>query len=180
MRQPTCKVENEKIPFPMTVDFATPCLTDEPNSAVLVLRVPSKVDSEVVSPEFEFEFHAENQVLGIRYLVLYAQVMESRLFTRVSRANVCMREERSTSQNAMVIHNRKHHDGSPVLNFRMEAIKTFISPLERQLNEALRIKYSDADILINSGSEWRLDSVPRASFTAPGLDRRRNAGNNKQ
>ena len=54
MRQPTCKVENEKIPFPMTVDFATPCLTDEPNSAVLVLRVPSKVDSEVVSPEFEF------------------------------------------------------------------------------------------------------------------------------
>jgi len=100
MRQPTCKVENEKIPFPMTVDFATPCLTDEPNSAVLVLRVPSKVDSEVVSPEFEFEFHAENQVLGIRYLVLYAQVMESRLFTRVSRANVCMREERSTSQNS--------------------------------------------------------------------------------
>ena len=84
------------------------------------------------------------------------------------------------SSNAMVIHNRKHHDGSPVLNFRMEAIKTFISPLERQLNEALRIKYSDADILMNSGSEWRLDSVPRASFTAPGLDRRRNAGNNKQ
>jgi len=84
------------------------------------------------------------------------------------------------SSNAMVIHNRKHHDGSPVLNFRMEAIKTFISPLERQLNEALRIKYSDADILMNSGSEWRLDSVPRASFTAPGLDRWRNAGNNKQ
>ena len=81
----------------------------------------------------------------------------------------------SVSSNAMVIHNRKHHSGSTDLNFKMEAIKSFTTPLERQLNEALRIKHSDADILMDSGSEWRLDSIPRASFTAPGLERRRNA-----
>ena len=59
----------------------------------------------------------------------------------------------STSSNAMVIHIRKHHSGSTDLNFKMEAIKSFNTPLDRQLNEALRIKHSDADILMNSGSE---------------------------
>ena len=84
------------------------------------------------------------------------------------------------STNAMVIHNRIHHNCAPSLNFEMVAVKTFTSPLERQLDEALRIKNSEADVLMNSGSEWRLDSIPRASFTAPGLERRRTRGNNKR
>ena len=75
----------------------------------------------------------------------------------------------------MVIHNRSHHDGDTNLNFRMEAIRTFVRPLDRQLDEALRIKHSEANIIMNSGAEWRLDAIPRAHFTAPELERRRSA-----
>ena len=73
----------------------------------------------------------------------------------------------------MVIHKRMHHSCATSLNFKMEAVKTFSSPLERQLDEALRIKNSEVDILMNFGSEWKLDSIPRANFSAPGLERRR-------
>ena len=83
------------------------------------------------------------------------------------------------SSNSMVIHNRNHHPNVSTLNFKMEAIRTFNTPLERQLDEALRIKNSNANIVMNSGSEWRLDSIPRANFTAPGLERRRNHNRNK-
>ena len=55
----------------------------------------------------------------------------------------------------------------------MEALQPFRKPLDRQIDEALRIKNSEFDILMNSGTEWRIDSVPRARFTAPGLERRR-------
>ena len=75
----------------------------------------------------------------------------------------------------MVIHNWTHNDGSRSLNFRIEAIKTFVKPLDRQVDEALRIKHSEADIIMNSGAEWRLDAIPRANFTAPDLERRRAA-----
>ena len=51
----------------------------------------------------------------------------------------------------------------------MEALRTFQKPLDRQIEEALRIKNSQFDILMNSETEWRIDSVPRARFTAPGL-----------
>ena len=50
-----------------------------------------------------------------------------------------------------------------------------MKPLDRQVDEALRIKHSEADILMNSGAEWRLDAIPRANFTAPDLERRRAA-----
>ena len=83
------------------------------------------------------------------------------------------------SSNAMVIHNRNHHPSATTLNFRMEAIRSFTTPLERQMDEAIRIKNSYADIVMNSGSKWRLDSIPRANFTAPGLERRRNFAMNK-
>ena len=33
----------------------------------------------------------------------------------------------------------------------------------------MRIKNTGANIRMNSGSEWRADRIPRASFTAPGL-----------
>ena len=69
------------------------------------------------------------------------------------------------STNGMVIHNQKYH-------FKMEALQTFQKPLDRQIEEALRIKNSEFEILMNSGTEWRIDSVPRARFTAPGLERR--------
>ena len=75
--------------------------------------------------------------------------------------------------NGMVIHNKKYHQGSKEMHFRMEALQPFRKPLDRQIDEALRIKNSEFDILMNSGTEWRIDSVPRARFTAPGLERRR-------
>ena len=77
------------------------------------------------------------------------------------------------STNGMVIHNKKYHQGSKEMHFRMEALQTFQKPMDRQIDEALRIKNPEFDILMNSGTEWRIDYVPRARFTAPGLDRRR-------
>ena len=79
------------------------------------------------------------------------------------------------SSNCMVIHNDVHHARSREMHFRMEGIKSFKKPLDRQVNESLRIQGSAAtvDIIMNSGSEWRADALPRASFGAPGLAARR-------
>ena len=66
--------------------------------------------------------------------------------------------------NAMVIHNIAHHDSSKDNHFQMSVVKLISNPLNRQIDESLRIKDSDADIILNSGSEWRGDRVPRASF----------------
>ena len=58
----------------------------------------------------------------------------------------------------------------------MRVIRTFSSPLERQIDESIRIKDSEADFILNSGAEWRSDRVPRASFqtaAAGGTCRRR-------
>ena len=71
---------------------------------------------------------------------------------------------RGVSSNCMVIHSNKHHHGSKELSYRMEPCGTFRTPLDRQLNESMRLKYSSASIVLNSGSEWRGDSIPRASF----------------
>ena len=80
-----------------------------------------------------------------------------------------------TSSNCLVIHNELYHGGSREVHFRMEATSTFRKALDRQVDESVRIKYfSRTDgVILNSGSEWRADSLPRASFTAPGLERRK-------
>ena len=79
-----------------------------------------------------------------------------------------------TPSNCLVIHNNMYHNGSRNPHFRMEATKSFRKALDRQVDESVRIKYfSQTDgVSLNSGSEWRADSIPRASFTAPGLARR--------
>ena len=41
--------------------------------------------------------------------------------------------------------------------------------MDRQINEAFRIKNTEVNVRMNSSSEWRADRIPRASFTAPGL-----------
>ena len=70
---------------------------------------------------------------------------------------------RKLSTNSMVIHNNLHHrDHTGDFNFRMEGMALFSSPLTRQINESLRIKYSEAEAVMNSGSEWRMDPIPRA------------------
>ena len=44
----------------------------------------------------------------------------------------------------------------------MEGEGIFSSAMERQVDESLRIKHSCADLIMNSGSEWRMDPTPRA------------------
>ena len=73
--------------------------------------------------------------------------------------------------NFSVIHNKVHHGGSNQMNFRMEAVKKFISPLDRQIDESLRIHYTEVDrkegsdvVVMNSMSEWRNNKIPRATF----------------
>ena len=63
--------------------------------------------------------------------------------------------------NCMVIH-----------NFRMKGLRHIGRPLDRQIDEAMRIKNSSATVVMNSGAEWRQPAIPRASFSAPGLERR--------
>ena len=75
--------------------------------------------------------------------------------------------------NCMVIHNRKFHSDATEFNFKMQGLRHFKRPLDRQIDEALRIKNSTATILMNSGAEWRQPAIPRATFSAPGLEKRR-------
>ena len=85
----------------------------------------------------------------------------------------------------MVIYNRAFHPQlkcqprDAAFNFRMERSGVFKTPLSRQVNEALRIKNSRANQRMNSGSERRADDLPRAAFSAPGLENRRRTGRNK-
>ena len=55
----------------------------------------------------------------------------------------------------MVIHNMAHHDSPTENNFQMRVVKQISDPLKRQIDESIRIKDSDADLILNSGSEWR-------------------------
>ena len=65
--------------------------------------------------------------------------------------------------NNIIIHNGKYHsDILSGFNFRMEGEALFTSTLNRQIDESLRIKYSEAEVVMNSGSEWRQDRIPRA------------------
>ena len=44
----------------------------------------------------------------------------------------------------------------------------------------MRIKNDKVDHIMNSGSEWSSDSIPRAAFSAPGWDKRMDASQRKQ
>ena len=84
------------------------------------------------------------------------------LFTR---GKEHLREFRgNNSSNCMVIHSRTHHEGSDQFTYKMESTGFFRTPLDRQLDESMRLKFSGADITMNSGSEWRGVAIPRASF----------------
>ena len=48
-----------------------------------------------------------------------------------------------------------------------EGTGLFCTPLARQIDESLRIKYSSTDVVMNSGSEWRMDRIPRARVARP-------------
>ena len=73
------------------------------------------------------------------------------------------------STNCMVIHNSRyhHHDPPDEFNFRMDGVSLFSSALDRQIDESLRIHHSNAYVTMNSGSEWRMDAIPRARVAKP-------------
>ena len=75
--------------------------------------------------------------------------------------------------NCMVAHNMVHHNSSKEFHFVMTVEKFFRRPLQRQVDESMRIKNSKDVILMNSGSEWRSDAIPRAAFTAPAIERKK-------
>ena len=68
--------------------------------------------------------------------------------------------------NSMVIYNSVHHQQEPPTsqNFQMKILRFIRRPMDRQIEESIRIKDSTADILMNSGAEWRSDRIPRAKF----------------
>ena len=78
------------------------------------------------------------------------------------------------SSNPLTIHNKTHHGGSRNNHFSMVATRTFQKPLDRQIDESICLKFSTpSSIIMNSGSEWRGDAIPRAAFSSPGLESRR-------
>ena len=66
--------------------------------------------------------------------------------------------------NGMVIHNANHHDSLIENHFMMRVVRTLSRPLDRQIDESVRIKDSDADIIMNSGSEWKGTEYPEPHF----------------
>ena len=46
------------------------------------------------------------------------------------------------------------HNGRMDVKYKMRVLQSFRDPLTRQVNEAVRIQQSNADILLNSKSEW--------------------------
>ena len=57
------------------------------------------------------------------------------------------------ASNCMVIHNDVYHSRSRENHFRMEGIKSFKKPTDRQINESLRIQDSvnKVDVVMNGG-----------------------------
>ena len=73
------------------------------------------------------------------------------------------------SSHCLVIHHRTHHPDLPrlVAHYRMIPIRSYKTPLDRQISEALDINNAEVDILLNSGSEWGAGKLPRASVARP-------------
>ena len=51
-------------------------------------------------------------------------------------------------------HAQLMHNGSPELSFSMKVVKSFRDPLTRQVNEAVRIANCEAELQLNSKTEW--------------------------
>ena len=75
--------------------------------------------------------------------------------------------EKKDSNNAFAKHLEIHHPDQ-VRNktgFQFRVIKTFKSPLMRQIYEAVKIHNSTADIVLNSKSEWLQPATDRVVVT---------------
>ena len=71
-----------------------------------------------------------------------------------------------TNDSPLWKHALTDHQGRLDVRFSKKIIKTFRDPLTRQCNEAVRIKNSNADVLLNGKSEWHGPAIVR--LTAEG------------
>ena len=74
-------------------------------------------------------------------------------------------ERRANSHNAFVRHAIEKHDGNPRTKFKVDVVKTFKKPLERQVREGVEILRADADDIMNSKLDHYLPAVRRATFS---------------
>ena len=66
-----------------------------------------------------------------------------------------------TSDSPLWKHAVSDHQGRLDVKFSKKIVKMFRDPLTRQCNEAVRIKNSDADVLLNGKSEWHGPAIVR-------------------
>ena len=66
------------------------------------------------------------------------------------------------NSHCLVIHHKTHHPDLPrdVSHYRMVLVRSYRSPLDRQIGEALEIYNADVDVLMNSGAEWGAGRLP--------------------
>ena len=80
--------------------------------------------------------------------------------------HICCIERRDTS-NGFAKHLEEHHPNrvGDTKAFRFSVARTFRSSLVRQIYEAVKIYGSQADIVLNSKSEWNQPAIDRIIVT---------------
>ena len=61
-------------------------------------------------------------------------------------------------------HAISHHGGSLDVGYSMNVVRTFREPLTRQVNEAVRMNRCEADVCLNSKSEWHSPVIVRLAI----------------
>ena len=61
-------------------------------------------------------------------------------------------------------HAISHHGGRLDVRYSMNVVRTFKEPLTRQVNEAVRMTRCEADVCLNSKSEWHSPVIVRLSI----------------
>ena len=74
---------------------------------------------------------------------------------------------RKEEDNPLTKHWASFHQEDPQEpEFTMKLKKKYIKPLPRQVAEAVAITLSEADLILNSKSEWNSQKVPRVTRTS--------------
>ena len=86
-------------------------------------------------------------------------------YTRINSHISCI--EKGDTNNAFAKHLAEHHPNNigDTKTFRFKVVRTFKSPLLRQIWEAVKIYGNKADIVMNSKSEWHQPALDRLVVT---------------
>ena len=74
--------------------------------------------------------------------------------------------DKANEKNALVKHMANHHPGQ-VPAFKFEMHKVWKTSLSHQIGEAMEISRHDPTKLMNSKSEWGMNTIPRVKVLAP-------------